>query len=59
MLFKLSCLGLLAIAYGQAVQEKGNLDQLISDVFDKKEDGRVNGGASEKVRKTNMNFASK
>lgn len=55
MLYELCCLGLLAVAFGQGVQEKGNLDQLISDVFDKKEEGRADAG-SEKVRKTNNNF---
>lgn len=55
MLFKLCCLGLFAVAFGQGVQEKGNLDQLISDVFDKKEEGRADI-AAEKVRKTNNHF---
>lgn len=51
MIFKLSLCGLFMVAFGQGVQEKGNLDDLIGDVFGKNPNEARTDVVNEKVKK--------
>lgn len=48
--------GLLVIASGQSVQEKGNLDDLIGDVFGKNPNEARTDVVNEKVKKYKKNL---